>query len=354
MESELALCAGARDSRAPHAADRRLPAPHRRPRLWRGHYYSDKAPGASLLALAPVEAARVVSRAAGVDPASFPGIAWTSYVAAVVTSAAVHRDRGACRVLAVAEVGRLAAAALFARRRLRPRVAGLGLRDAVHGAWPDRRLSDDRASPPPMPSATPQTRQRRGWRGCIGLAGGWAVVTEFQAAVPALFIGLLAIARLNPSRDATADAGSAKAPAERQTAPARRAGFSRTAVIVRMALGVTLAAIPLLIYNALAFGSPFHLGYASEEGFQEMQPRLLRHHLSDLVLRRASSSSASTAGCCRWRRSWPSCPSAWCCSPDGDAEASAPSWSPASACSTCFSTPRTSTGKAAGLSARVR
>src|SRR6059058_1925820 len=54
--------------------------------LWQGHYYTDKAPGASLTALLPVEAARLIASAAGVDPASFPGIAWTSYVAAVVTS----------------------------------------------------------------------------------------------------------------------------------------------------------------------------------------------------------------------------------------------------------------------------
>src|SRR3954466_12715067 len=40
--------------------------------IWRGHYYSDKAPGASLLALVPVQAARVISRRAGVDPGSFP------------------------------------------------------------------------------------------------------------------------------------------------------------------------------------------------------------------------------------------------------------------------------------------
>src|ERR1043166_9383545 len=44
-----------------------------------GHYYSAKAPGASLASIVPVAAARVVSRAAGVDPESFPGIAWTSY-----------------------------------------------------------------------------------------------------------------------------------------------------------------------------------------------------------------------------------------------------------------------------------
>src|SRR5258707_8678316 len=42
--------------------------------LWQGHYYSDKAPGASLVALAPVAVARAPSRAVGVDPGSLPGI----------------------------------------------------------------------------------------------------------------------------------------------------------------------------------------------------------------------------------------------------------------------------------------
>ena len=40
---------------------------------------------------------------------------------------------------------------------------------------------------------------------------------------------------------------------------------------MRIAGGVAIAAIPLLIYNALAFGSPLHIGYASEEGFEELQ-----------------------------------------------------------------------------------
>jgi hypothetical protein len=40
--------------------------------------------------------------------------------------------------------------------------------------------------------AAPPTRARLAW--ILGLAGGWAVVTEFQAAIPAVFIGLLAIA----------------------------------------------------------------------------------------------------------------------------------------------------------------
>src|SRR5262249_2334172 len=54
--------------------------------VYKGHRYSDKAPGASLMAIVPVWLARRVARAAGVDPASFPGIALTSYVATVVTS----------------------------------------------------------------------------------------------------------------------------------------------------------------------------------------------------------------------------------------------------------------------------
>src|SRR5262249_49658803 len=51
-----------------------------------GHYYSDKAPGQSLMALPPAAIARVVSRAVGVDPEGFAGLAWISYVAAVSTA----------------------------------------------------------------------------------------------------------------------------------------------------------------------------------------------------------------------------------------------------------------------------
>src|SRR5262249_42452051 len=54
--------------------------------LVEGHYSSDKAPGLSLAALVPAEAARLASRAVGVDPLGFPGIAWTSYVATVFTA----------------------------------------------------------------------------------------------------------------------------------------------------------------------------------------------------------------------------------------------------------------------------
>ena len=41
-------------------------------------------------------------------------------------------------------------------------------------------------------------------------------------------------------------------------------------VLGRIVAGGALSAILLCAYNAAAFGSPFHLGYASEEGFEQL------------------------------------------------------------------------------------
>ncbi len=241
--------------------------------LWRDHYYSDKAPGASLLALAPVQAARLVSRAAGVDPASFPGIAWTSYVAAVATSGMFTVIAALCVFWLSLRWGATSGAALFA-------ATAYGI---ASPAWAYATLFMGHGqtagclmialvAADALGERTGRARLIPGWT--IGLSGGWAVVTEFPAAIPAVFIGLLALdrvrradARLKPSRSeesvdgASADQRSAKALAERQLRP----------VIARIAVGVAIAAVPLLVYNTLAFGSPFHLGYSSEEGFSEMQ-----------------------------------------------------------------------------------
>ncbi len=215
--------------------------------FWRGHYYTDKAPGASLVALAPVQAARLISRAAGIDPASFPGIAWTSYVASLVTSGLFTVVAALCVFRLSLRWGASTGAALFA-------AAAYGLATPAwayatlfmgHGQTAGCLMIALVAADALGRTEAPGARTRLGW--IVGLAGGWAVVTEFQAAIPAVFIGLLAIdARLKPSRPAID-------------------------LVVHIAAGVALAAAPLLIYNALAFGSPFHLGYASEEGFKELQ-----------------------------------------------------------------------------------
>src|SRR3954471_1965336 len=211
--------------------------------LWQGHYYTDKAPGASLTALLPVEAARLIADAAGVDPASFPGIAWTSYVAAVVTSGLFTVIAALCVFHLAVRWGASDAAALFAASAYGVATPAWAYATMFMGHGQAAgclmialvavdRLGDFAESP--------DTRRRMGW--VIGLAGGWAVVTEFQAAIPAVFIGLLAVKR----------------------------GHYDVRVVGRIAVGVAIAALPLLVYNALAFGSPLHIGYASEEGFAEL------------------------------------------------------------------------------------
>jgi hypothetical protein len=238
--------------------------------LWRDHYYTDKAPGASLLALGPVQAARLVSRAVGVDPASFPGIAWTSYVAAVVTSGVFTVIAALCVFWLSVRWGDSTAAALFA-------ASAYGLASPAwayatlfmgHGqtagclmiAFVAADALGDRTNPVDRAGARTKMLGR-----IIGLAGGWAVVTEFQAAIPAVMIGLLAIVRLKPS-------ASDRPQADPEALEGPRSGNDDVfALILRIAGGVTVAAIPLLIYNTLAFGSPFHIGYSSEEGFKELQ-----------------------------------------------------------------------------------
>jgi hypothetical protein len=215
--------------------------------LWQGHYYSDKPPATSLMVLPPVQAARMISRAAGVDPGSFPGIAWTSYVAAIASA-------GLFTVLAALLVFRLSiqwgystTAALFAATAyglaspawsfatlfMSHGVTAGCLMLAFYGAI---RIRD----------ADPESRARAA--AAVGFGCGWAVVSEFQAAIPAAVFFGIAIARLHEVD--------------------RPRFWSLSAVAVGCA---GLCALVLFAYNTRAFGSPLHLGYSSEEGFEQLR-----------------------------------------------------------------------------------
>jgi len=88
----------------------------------------------------------------------------------------------------------------------------------------------------------------------VGVTAGWATVTEFTAAPAAAIVVSLALAYAWPS--------------------GRRRMF-------RVATGVMIGASPclavLLIYNAVAFGSPFKLGYAisAQQGWPLMKQGLM-------------------------------------------------------------------------------
>jgi hypothetical protein len=97
--------------------------------------------------------------------------------------------------------------------------------------------------------ATATPRRRLAW--LVGLCAGLAVLAEFPAAVP--MAGIVGLALLTVR------------------------GVDRTVipgVCARIIAGGAISAILLGAYNTAAFGSPFHLGYASEEGFQQLHTGL--------------------------------------------------------------------------------
>lgn len=217
--------------------------------IWRGHYYTDKAPGYSLLALGPVAAARGVARLVGVDPEGDRGIAWTSYVAGVATSGAftvlaalalfclVRRWGGSRRaaVFAATAYGLATPAWAYATLFIGHALTAGCLMLAYTAACS---IEDDGSSRPYL----------RAW--IVGLACGWAVVTEFPAAVPIVLIVGLALL----------------------TARAELAGRS-AGIAVRIVAGGLIPAAALLGYNWLAFGSPLRLGYS-----HEVDPRYAAMH----------------------------------------------------------------------------
>ena len=215
--------------------------------LWNGHYYSDKAPGQSLAALLPAAAARVASRAVGVDPEGFSGLAWTSYFATVVTAGLFTVLAAVAIFVIVRRWGYSQGAALFAASAF-----GVG-----GPAWCYATLFMGHGMTGGCLAAAlalvvllddADGRRRRDVAVALGLLLGWSVVTEFQAAIPAIVIAVVALA-----------------------AVARTARTDAIAFASRLMIAGGVCAIVLLGYNAMAFGNPLHLGYQSEEHFEELK-----------------------------------------------------------------------------------
>jgi len=212
----------------------------------KGHYYSDKAPGASLLALAPAAAARLVSRLIRIDPDGDRGIAWTSYVATVFTSGlftlaaalVVMRltlrwgfSRGAA-FFAAAAYGIASPAWCYATLFMGHGISAGCLMLAYASAVEVSEHQPRHSEPPFL-----VREKRHAW--LAGLWAGLAVLTEFPAAVPSFLIVLLALLAF------------------------RDRGWQNMATgAVQIVAGGMIAGIVLLAHNALAFRSPLSLGYA--------------------------------------------------------------------------------------------
>jgi hypothetical protein len=222
-----------------------------------GHVYADKAPGASLTAVPAVALARTTLRVLGYDVYSLRSIEWLSYVSTVA---------GAALPALLAALGVYAVARQLLMTESAAAVAGLvcGLGTPL---WAYATLLYGHALAAgclvaallfaqglPTPALAARDERRRGF--WIGLAAAWSVVTEFPAGPPAALIVLFACWRARPW------------PAVRQ----RRLWLG-------LACGVALGAVVLLGYNALAFGSPWHLGYASETaGYEGMHRGIFGVH----------------------------------------------------------------------------
>lgn len=213
-----------------------------------GHVYTDKAPGASFTAVPAVALVRTLLRAAGGSRRSPATIKWLSYVATLAASALPATVVGLCLFSLARRLGASendaalvaltcglgtplwAYATLFWGHAL---AAGC-LTTALFAA--DRLRGDSSA------------RRDLGLGSLVGAAGGWAVVTEFPAAIPAAVLAGLSVILAWPGR------------------------WSRVAPVTGgLVLGAGFCFAVLGTYQWAAFGSPFHVGYASEE-----DPTLLR------------------------------------------------------------------------------
>ncbi len=231
------------------------------------HYYSDKAPGVSLLALPAVwlgdrlwrdvAAPRLGARACDVGPPSAKGcepsrVFVLTWIAGLATSALAV-------ALGVVLLFRLAlqltgdpAGAVFAAIAFGFATPALGWGTAFFGHATAATLLLAgfaavvlQAKPQPSLAGT-------GWAGLgAGLALGGAVIVEYPALPAALVIGVLALWRL-------------------RTMPRPVAAMAAAGAV----LGGLAALLPALAYNAAAFGSPFRPGYAEVVGFEGMSSGL--------------------------------------------------------------------------------
>ncbi len=217
--------------------------------LANGHVYIDKAPGASFAAVPAVWAARVLFGATGHSTTSHAAIEDLAYVATVAAGAVPATIACLCLFTLArrygASVGQAAIAML---------VLGLGTPLWAYATlfWGHALsacclmiallaadlLRDD------------ETNARRDAMlgAIVGFFAGWAVVTEFPAAVPAVILTLLVL---------------------RTTWASGRPRVIRIAV--PLAATAVFCALALMAYQGAAFGSPFHLGYASEESPELLQ-----------------------------------------------------------------------------------
>ncbi|HKN32973.1 MAG TPA: hypothetical protein VJX16_06975 [Terriglobales bacterium] len=210
--------------------------------LFQGHYYSDKAPGVVLLAVPAVASIRPLLRWAGGDPLSPRGLVAESYFATILAVALPAALSAACMFLLALRLGSTAGGAAFA-------ALSLGLATPVW-AWATIFFAHALVGACLLCSFGAAIEVGRDtaagkelvWGLGVGLAAGWATVSEYPAAPASVMLAVLALAQAWP-----------------------RGWPSRWRVAGGVAIGAGACLLVLMIYQYAAFGSPFQLSYTHYE-----------------------------------------------------------------------------------------
>ena len=220
-----------------------------------GHFYMDKAPGLSLLALPFVAGFDGLMHLLGAPTALIEDGQFSlhyilaSTLAVLVTVAPLTASGGAAVFAAARRLSASRMASGFAAILFGLCTPAFGWGTVLFGHAATAGLLMLGFAQVLAASDLPSPRQplRAGLLAGLLLAG--AVVSEFTAAIPAALIGLAGLYRLARLGD--------------------RARLGRS--LGGVALGAAAAALPLLAYNTLVFGAPFQLGYGHVVGFEGMQ-----------------------------------------------------------------------------------
>lgn len=225
-----------------------------------GHFYSDKAPGIALTAVPVVAFVRPLYRAFGGDPETYEGLALLSYLSTVFTAGLFTALAGVCLFALCLELGASYGGALFAALTFTLATPIWTLATIFIGhAFAAAFLVFAFAAAMRIGAADPSQDVQLG--AMVGVGAGWATVSEFPAAIPAALLAVLAAAQ------------------------ARQLGRPRAArILAALVVAALGCAAVLMAYQWACFGSPFHIGYSSEIGYEGMQqgvfgvsmPRMIR------------------------------------------------------------------------------
>ena len=215
---------------------------------FRGHYYSDKAPGLVFLAVPFALAARPALRIAGIDPASAWGEFWLSYLVTAWAVALPTALAGMCLYFLAlrfggSSIGAACSVIVMALGTPMWAYASLFWAHALVGACLLFAFA----------AALKIGESERDfiWALAVGLAAGWATVTEYPAAPASAMLALLALSQAWP-----------------------RGVAGRWRVAAGVGIGAGVCVIVLLSYLHAAFGGfrPSY-SYYDPNSFSFMQQR---------------------------------------------------------------------------------